>query len=359
MAKAPAQKTQRRGKSESQKKQSRLAALLVSPTIIVISIVILFPTISALYQSLFGAKGIDPETGFVNDTEPFVGLDNYINIFAGDTGARFWTAFWNTTFFAFVTVSIETVLGVIMALIMHQAIKARGFVRAAILVPWAIPTAISAVLWKWIFDAHGAANALLNTQILWATSEWPAKFAIIIADTWKTAPFIGLLTLAGLQIIPEEVYEAAKIDGANAWRRFLSITLPLVKPALVVAVLFRALDALRMFDLPYILIGPRKGSVETLSMLVQDEATNLRYGSGAAYAVILFLYVFLISFAFIKLLGAELFEDDGQSQKSSKLRLSAFFKRSKEAKEVQRPPSSTTGGADAPAQAGSTAEVSR
>ncbi|MGV2448409.1 UNVERIFIED_CONTAM: sugar ABC transporter permease, partial [Bacillus sp. ATCC 13368] len=129
----------------------------------VISIVILFPTISALYQSLFGAKGIDPETGFVNDTEPFVGLDNYINIFAGDTGARFWTAFWNTTFFAFVTVSIETVLGVIMALIMHQAIKARGFVRAAILVPWAIPTAISAVLWKWIFDAHGAANALLNT----------------------------------------------------------------------------------------------------------------------------------------------------------------------------------------------------
>lgn len=320
--------------TDSGKAQAKLAGWLVSPTIIVIAIVILFPTISALYQSLWGFRGIDPSTGFVRDSEPFVGLENYVNIFRGDTGSRFWNAFWNTTFFATVTVAIETVLGVAMALIMHKAMKGRGLVRAAILVPWAIPTAVSAVLWKWIFDAHGAANALFNTQILWATSDWPAKFAIIIADTWKTAPFIGLLTLAGLQVIPDDVYEAAKIDGAGAWRRFMTITLPLVKPALVVAVLFRMLDALRMFDLPYILIGPRKASVETLSMLVQDDASNLRYGSAAAYAVVLFIYVFMIAFAFVKVLGAELVDEPNSG---SKLRLSQFFKRSKKPVTSTRP----------------------
>ncbi|MDO4665493.1 MAG: sugar ABC transporter permease [Actinomycetaceae bacterium] len=314
-----------KGISQSGKAQRRLAALLVSPTLIIIAIVILFPTISALYQSFWGVAGIDPETGFVNESEPFVGAKNYVDIFVGDTGTRFWNAFWNTTFFAAVTVFIETILGVAMALIMHQALKARGLVRAAILVPWAIPTAVSAVLWGWIFNAHGAANAILGTQILWATSNWPAKCAIVIADTWKTAPFIGLLTLAGLQVIPDDVYEAAKIDGASAWRRFTTITLPLVKPALVVAVLFRMLDALRMFDLPYILIGPRKSQVETLSMLVQDEASNLRYGSASAYAVILFIYVFLIAFAFIRLLGAELVDEP--ATRGSRLRLSQFFKR--------------------------------
>ena len=198
---------------------------------------------------------------------------------------RFWNAFLNTTLFGVVTVLLETALGVIMALIMHKAMAGRGVVRAAILVPWAIPTAVSAILWGWIFNQNGVANAILGQHIMWASGDWSAKWSIIIADVWKTAPYIGLLTLAGLQVIPEEVYEAAKMDGAGVWKRFTSITLPLVKPALVVAVLFRTLDALRMFDLPYILVGPRKNSVETLSMLVQDEASNLRYGAAAAYAL--------------------------------------------------------------------------
>ncbi len=129
---------------------------------------------------------------------------------------------------------------------------------------------------------------------------------MVIADTWKSAPFLALLVLAGLQTISDDVYEAAKVDGAGAARRFISITLPLVRPALVVAILFRLLDALRMFDLPYVLIGPHKGSVETLSMLSQDEAASLRFGSAAAYAIVLFLYIFLISFVFIKFLGADI-----------------------------------------------------
>ncbi|MDO5747487.1 MAG: sugar ABC transporter permease [Actinomycetaceae bacterium] len=328
---------EKRGRSKSAKAQARLAALLVAPTLIVITIVIVFPTISAVYQSFFGAKGIDPATGFVNETEPFVGFDNYVSMFQGSTGSRFWNAAWNTTLFTVCTVVIETILGVAMALIMHRAMRGRGLVRAAILVPWAIPTAVSAILWKWIFDAHGAANALLNTQILWATSDGYAKLAIIIADSWKTAPFIGLLTLAGLQIIPDEVYEAAKLDGAGAWKRFITITLPLVKPALIVAILFRMLDALRMFDLPYILIGARKGSVETLSMLVQDEASNLRYGSAAAYAIMLFLYVFLIAFAFINILGADVIGDGGSSK--SQMSLKTFIRGFKKSPK----PSSRTG----------------
>ena len=295
---------------------------LIAPTLLVLTIVIVVPVFQSLYQSLHGQPGLDPQTGFVNDTEPFVGLRNYADIFTGG-GDRFWNAFLNTTLFGVVTVLLETALGVIMALIMHKAMAGRGVVRAAILVPWAIPTAVSAILWGWIFNQNGVANAILGQHIMWASGDWSAKWSIIIADVWKTAPYIGLLTLAGLQVIPEEVYEAAKMDGAGVGKRFTSITLPLVKPALVVAVLFRTLDALRMFDLPYILVGPRKNSVETLSMLVQDEASNLRYGAAAAYALLLFLYVFIIVFAFIKILGADI-TGSGRQERHHKVKASSF-----------------------------------
>jgi len=308
----------REGASKRARSEARTGVLLVMPTIIVIVIVIVIPVVMALRDSLFGVAGLD-ESGFYSDTAPFVGLDNYQAIFTGETSTRFWTAAGNTTLFGFVTVFFETILGVAMAMIMNQAMRGRGLVRAAILIPWAVPTAVSAVLWKWIFDANGVANTLLGTQVLWSTGNWTAKFAIIIADVWKTAPFIGLLTLAGLQVISNDVYEAAKIDGAGAWQRFTHITLPLVKPALVVAVLFRILDALRMYDLPYILIGPRKSSVETLSMLVQDEASNVRYGSAAAYAMTLFLYIFIVAFVFIRLLGADVIGDSDEKKPKVKV----------------------------------------
>lgn len=311
-----------RKRSARARSQERLALFLIAPTLLVLTIVIVVPVFQSLYQSLHGQPGLDPQTGFVNDTEPFVGLRNYADIFTGG-GDRFWNAFLNTTLFGVVTVLLETALGVNMALIMHKAMAGRGVVRAAILVPWAIPTAVSAILWGWIFNQNGVANAILGQHIMWASGDWSAKWSIIIADVWKTAPYIGLLTLAGLQVIPEEVYEAAKMDGAGVWKRFTSITLPLVKPALVVAVLFRTLDALRMFDLPYILVGPRKNSVETLSMLVQDEASNLRYGAAAAYALLLFLYVFIIVFAFIKILGADI-TGSGRQERHHKVKASSF-----------------------------------
>lgn len=286
-----------------------MAALLLSPTFIVLALVIAYPLLSAVYQSLFSAQsGLDAD-GFVVEGETFVGLGNYLNIFTGDESGRFYNALWNTTFFTVVSVGLETVIGVAFAVAMNRAFRGRGFLRAAILIPWAIPTAVSGLLWRWIFQSNGIANELLDQQILWTAEGFHAQLAVIIAEVWKTAPFIGLLVLAGMQLIPEEVYEAAKLDGANAWKQFVSITLPLVKPALLVAVLFRLLDALRMFDLPFVLIGPRKSSVETLSILAWDESNQLQYGMASAFAIILLIYVALIAFMFIRLLGADVVGD--------------------------------------------------
>jgi multiple sugar transport system permease protein len=303
VAERPAKKPKRQQRFDEG--TGRLAAILLSPTLVVLALVVLFPIISALRESLFQSGQHLDANGFVVQGSQWVGLQNYADIFRGDTGHRFWNAFWNTTFFTVVCVVLETILGVAMALVMHKAFKGRGIVRASILVPWAIPTVISALLWKWIFQADGVANALIGTQVLWSTEGWQSKLSVVIADTWKTAPFIGLLVLAGLQTIPAEVYEAAKVDGANVWQTFRRITLPLVKPALLVAVLFRILDTLRIFDLPFVLVGAHKNSVETLSMLAFDEAGNVRYGPAAAYATVLFVYVAVVAYMFVKILGAD------------------------------------------------------
>lgn len=286
-----------------------MATVLLSPTFLVLALVIAYPLLSSVYQSLFaGQSGLDAD-GFVVEGENFVGLANYLDIFTGADAPRFYNALWNTTFFTVVSVSLETVIGVAFAVMMNRAFKGRAFLRAAILVPWAIPTAVSGLLWRWIFQSNGIANELLNQEILWTAEGFSAQVAVITAEVWKTAPFIGLLVLAGMQIIPEEVYEAAKLDGANGWRQFWSITLPLVRPALLVAILFRLLDSLRMFDLPFVLIGPRKSSVETLSILAWDESNQLNYGAASAFSIILVIYVALIAFVFIKLLGANVAGD--------------------------------------------------
>jgi multiple sugar transport system permease protein len=284
----------------------RLAVLLLSPSLLVLLLVIGYPIVSALRLSFQEtADTIDPNTGLLVHKTSY-SLQNYANMFKGETGSLFLNAFWNTTTFTIATVIIETTIGVCMALVMNKAFRGRGLVRASILVPWAIPTAISALLWRWIFAADGVANDILNHKILWSTEGFQSWLAVVIADTWKTAPFIGLLVLAGLQVIPGEVYEAAKIDGSGSWNTFWRITLPLVKPALVVAVLFRMLDVLRMFDLPFVLIGPQKESVQTLSILAYNEVTNLHFGPAAAYATVLFIYVAVVAYVFVRVLGADI-----------------------------------------------------
>ena len=323
VATAPAKDPKPRKKKEfrsAEAGQGRLAAMLISPTMLVLLAVIGFPIVEAFRQSLYRAhEGVD-ERGFVIAGDKFVGLQNYTDALTGTAGDTFWNAFYVTTMFTVVCVAIETVVGVAMALIMHRAFKGRALIRASILVPWAIPTAVSALLWAWIFNARGIANDLMNTQVLWSTDGLQAQLAVILADTWKTAPFIGLLTLAGLQVIPDEVYEAAKLDGVSAFKSFWHITLPLVKPALLVAVLFRMLDTLRMFDLPWVLIGRGKPSVETLSILAFEETTSSDFGPASAYAVMLFFYVALVAYAFVKLLGADVMGDAAERRKVRKAR---------------------------------------
>jgi len=306
-------------KSDPQR-HGRLAALLLAPTFIVLALVVAYPLISAIRESLYKKSDKLDENGIFIKGDTFVGIQNYTDMFSGESGDRFWNAFWNTTFFTVSTLVLEIVIGVSMALVMHHALRGKGLVRASILVPWAIPTAVSAIMWQFIFRADGVANEILNSQILWTTEGFQAKLAVIIADVWKTAPFVGLLVLAGLQIIPNDVYEAARVDGASGWKQFWRITLPLVKPALLVAILFRGLDALRMFDLPYVMIGQRKQSVETLSMLAQDEAQNLNIGPAAAYAIVLFVYVALVAYAFVKLLGADILGEARTRAKETKQR---------------------------------------
>ncbi|MEO5708202.1 MAG: sugar ABC transporter permease [Nocardioidaceae bacterium] len=298
--------------------QGRLAAIMLSPTMLMLLLVIGLPILVAIRQSFYASGGI--VNGFVVEGDKFNGIKNYTDIFTGSSGSRFWNAFYVTTMFTVVCVTIELFIGVAMALIMNRAFKGRALIRASILIPWAVPTVVSALLWRWIFNANGVANDLLHKQVLWSTDGFQAQLSVILADTWKTAPFIGLLVLAGLQVIPEDVYEAAKIDGSSTWNSFVHITLPLVKPSLLIAVLFRILDNLRMFDLPYVLVGKGKPSVETLSILAQQESVNTRFGPASAYAMLLFLYIVLVAFAFVKLLGADVIGDNASPKKTKRVK---------------------------------------
>ena len=303
---------------------------LLAPTIVALAIVIVYPIISAIVMSFQKDAALDPVTGLFAEGGP-AGLSNYTNwIFQqcaapgggtvacppGTLGAQFWSATGTTFYFTIVTVTLETILGFWMAIIMARTFRGRSLVRAAVLVPWAIPTAVTAQLWLFIFAFEGIGNKLFNTTILWTGSEIPARWAVIIADTWKTTPFMALLILAGLQMIPAEVYEAAKVDGASAWQRFRMITLPLVKPALMVAILFRTLDALRMFDLPYILTEGSNNTT-TLSILVVNQIRQ-GFNSAAALSTITFIIIFIVAFIFVRFLGANVVEQQTGAGKGKK-----------------------------------------
>lgn len=310
----PAQAHHMPGRESADRKQvtqGRWASILLLPTLILLAIVIIYPVVNAIIMSFQKDSGLDPATGFFVEGGP-AGFDNYAHWLLqqcngqacppGTLGAQFWNSMGTTFFFAVVTVALETVLGFWMAIIMARTFRGRSAIRAAVLVPWAIPTAVTAKLWFFIFAFEGIANKLFGAQILWTGSEWPAKWAIIIADVWKTTPFMALLILAGLQLIPDEVYEAAKVDGASTWQRFTQITLPLVKPALMVAILFRCLDALRMFDLPYIMTQGANNT-STLSILVVDQIRE-GFNSAASLSTITFIVIFLVAFIFVRFLGA-------------------------------------------------------
>jgi ABC-type sugar transport system permease subunit len=299
--------------------ESRLAFMLIAPTILLLALVVGYPIIKAIYQSFLTDPGLDSATGLFNAGNAWNGIHNYSHWLLqqcatagggteacpkGTLGSQFWGAFGVTVGFTIVACGLETVIGMVFALMMNRAFRGRALVRVAILIPWAIPTAVTSKLWQVIFDPEGILNKILGTHYAWTSSLWPARSAIVIADTWKTTPFIALLILAGLQGIPEETYEAAKIDGASAWKRFTNVTLPLVKPALAVAVIFRVLDTLRMYDLPKILTGGSNGTT-TSSILVVDQLTS-GINSASALSTITFILIFIIAFGLVRLFNANI-----------------------------------------------------
>ncbi|MEU4809548.1 sugar ABC transporter permease [Nocardia fluminea] len=296
-------------------RQSGKAWLFVAPVLVALAVVIGYPVVEAIWMSFSKDSGIDPATGmfveggsagFSNYTHWLLqqcgSLNGMVSCPTGTLGSQFWSAVGITLFFTVVMVSIEALLGLGMAMVMGKTFRGRALLRAAVLIPWAIPTAVTARLWEFMFQYDGVVNRVLGTHILWTSDMWASRFAVVAADVWKTTPFMALLILAGLQVIPADVYEAAKVDGATAWQRFVHITLPLLKPALLVAVLFRTMDTLRIYDLPAIMtLG--NPSTNTLSILVVEQ---VRQGpnSAAALSVITFLLVFAIAFILVKVLGA-------------------------------------------------------
>lgn len=295
------------GPAGPEQAERRLAWGFVLPALGAIALVALFPLGYTVWESLHLHDLRMPWLG-----RPFVGLENYGEAM-GDP--RFWSAMGHTFFFTGVSVGLELILGLGLALAMNRAMRARGLVRMAVLLPWAVPTVVVALLWRFIFDAEaGIANAvlmdvgLMEQPLVWFVSEVWAWVPVILSDVWKMTPFVALLLLAGLQNIDRTLYEAAAIDGATPWQRFRRITLPLLKPAILVALIFRTLDAFRVFDLIYVLTGGGPGTAtEPISLYAFNALLqNLRFGYGSALSVIVFLVTFGLAVFYIRVLGVDL-----------------------------------------------------
>jgi trehalose/maltose transport system permease protein len=286
------------------RRRERLAWLLVLPSVLVVAVVALYPLLRTFQLSFTNQR-----LSSVREVK-WVGISNYTDLLVDSTFRR---AIGNTVLFAIASVFFETLLGLIIALVIQSNFRGRGLLRTAMLIPWAIPTAVSSQMWAWMYnDVFGVINDLLftrlhliSTKIAWLASPTLALPAIVAVDVWKTTPFMALLLLAGLQIIPEDIYEAATVDGATRLQQFWSMTLPLLKPALMVALIFRTLDALRVFDIIYIMKGT---APETVSMAVLARQTMIdlgRLGEGAAISVIIFVILGLFVIAYTRFVRVE------------------------------------------------------
>lgn len=281
-------------------RRDHLAAwLFLVPVIIVMLLVAVWPLARTFFFSFTDAYLDDPSI------YSMVGIDNFLEVI---NDRSWWVAVRNTIVFTVISVAIETVLGLAIALLINEAIPGRGLVRAAILVPWAIPVVVSAKIWEWMLnDQFGVLNKILiglgfiDHGIAWTASSSLIMGVIIFADVWMTTPFMVLLILAGLQLISPEIFEAAEVDGIPAWKRFWSITLPMLRPAIGVAVLFRVLDALRMFDLAYVMAASNE-NVMTVSIYARDRLISFQeLGVGSAASTWVFL---LVALAAIIIIGA-------------------------------------------------------
>ena len=287
------------------KSERRLGWMLCAPAVFVMLLVTAYPIGYALWLSFQRYDLRFP------DEQEFVGIDNYTSVLSSPL---WWDDVANTFTITIISVFVELVLGMGLALVMHRALFGRAVARTTILVPYAIVTVVAALAWRFAFDpTTGFVNGLLGFEDeAWFDERLPAMVVIIATEVWKTTPFMALLLLAGLVLVPDDALKAARVDGAGNWYRFRKITLPLMKPAILVTLLFRTLDAFRIFDSVFV---QTRGSVgtETVSILGYNQLLNwLNLGIGSAVSVLIFILVLLIAFAFTKVLGADLGQQRGE-----------------------------------------------
>jgi multiple sugar transport system permease protein len=278
--------------------QERLGWLLCAPAVAAMLLVTAYPILYALWLSLFRYDLRFP------DRRAFVGWDNYASVLGSEV---WWQSLGNTLVITVGSVAIELVLGMALALVMHRALFLRRTLRASILVPYGIITVVAALAWKFAFDpVTGFVNPFLGVDRAWLTERWSAFAVIILTEVWKTTPFMALLLLAGLTLVPQDLLQAARVDGASPWQRFFRVTLPLMRPAILVALLFRTLDAFRIFDTVFVQTRGAQGT-ETVSLVGYHALiTRLNLGLGSAVSVLIFLCVVAIATVFVKGLGTRL-----------------------------------------------------
>jgi multiple sugar transport system permease protein len=290
--------------------ENRLGLKLVAPAVVLMLLVTAWPMLQALYLSLFRYRLTTP------DDREFVGLDNYISAL-GDS--LFWTDIWNTVVIMVVTVAIELVIGFAFAMVMHRVIFARGVIRTSILIPYGIITVVSAYAWQFAFSLNnGFVNAWfdwlpgIGADTNWFGDHWHAMFAIMVSEIWKTTPFMSLLLLAGLSQISDDMLEAAQVDGASWWQRLFKVILPNMKAAIMVAVLFRALDAFRIFDNIFVMTRGAQDTESSSFLTYRQVIEQFQLGMGSALSVLLFLSVLLLAFLIVKLFKVDLASARGE-----------------------------------------------
>ena len=294
----------------------RAAWWFLAPMMIALAAVAGWPLVRTIWLGFTDANLVDLSQS------QFVGFENYLSFYDGDAygvlvDAAWWNAVWNTVWFSVISVSLETVFGLLIALLLNAEFKGRGLVRAAVLVPWAIPTIVSAKMWGWMLhDQFGVINemllsvGLISDPIAWTADPSTAMWAVIMVDVWKTTPFMALLILAALQMLPGDIYEAGKVDGVHPMRMFFKVTLPLIRPAILVAVVFRSLDALRVFDLIYVLTS-NSSSTMSMSVYARQQLVDFQeVGYGSAASTLLFLIIALLTSITVVAGGLKLSDGD-------------------------------------------------
>jgi multiple sugar transport system permease protein len=291
--------------------ENRLGLKLVAPAVNVMLIVTAWPMIQALYLSLYRYRLTTP------DDRAFVGLRNYGTIL---TDSLFWRDTLNTIIIMLVSVAVELVIGFVFAMVMHRVIFARGIVRTSILIPYGIITVVAAFAWQFAFSLNnGFVNSWfhwlpwISPQTNWFGSHWPAMFAIVVSEIWKTTPFMSLLLLAGLSQVSEDMIEAAQVDGATWWQRLWKVIIPNMRAAIMVAVLFRALDAFRIFDNIYVMTRGAQNTESSSFLTYRQVIEQFQLGLGSALSVLLFLTVLLLAFIIVKLFRVDLARARGEA----------------------------------------------